>query len=140
VGVGYIGMEMADALTHRGIEVELIGRSDSVLRTVDPAIAAHIREELQKHGVRMRTGVAIDEVRRRDGRLDLDGRAGFSTTADLAVWATGVVAGSGLAILAGVNSGLRGACKVSRCMETNLVDVYAAGDCVETWHRVFQRY
>lgn len=67
VGVGYIGIEMADALTHRGIEVELVGRSDSVLPTVDPAIGGHIRVELQKHGVRVRTGIAVDQVRRRNG-------------------------------------------------------------------------
>ncbi len=53
VGVGYIGVEIADALTHRSIEVELVGRLRSVLPTVDPEIGAVIREELANRNVRV---------------------------------------------------------------------------------------
>jgi NADPH-dependent 2,4-dienoyl-CoA reductase/sulfur reductase-like enzyme len=140
VGVGYIGLEMADALTHRGIEVELVGRSETVLPTVDPQIGERIREQLESRNVKVRTGIEIEGIRRRSGELALDGTRGFGAVADLIVWATGISPASELARAAGIHTGIRGACKITRRMETNLQDVYAAGDCVETWHRVLQNY
>jgi NADPH-dependent 2,4-dienoyl-CoA reductase/sulfur reductase-like enzyme len=140
VGGGYIGVEMADALTHCGIEVELIGRADSVLPTVDPEIGRQISAELLKHGVAVRTGVAVHALRGTGSDIVLTGSNGFTSRADLVVWATGVIPASEIAVAAGVDMGSQQACKVSRRMETNLAEVYAAGDCVETWHRVLQRY
>lgn len=140
VGVGYIGVEMADALTHRGIEVELVGRSRSVLPTVDPEIGAVIREQLESRNVRVRTGIEIERIRRTDDGLVLEGPGAFASTVDLIVWATGVSPASDVARSAGIDTGIRGACRVTRRMETNLPDVYAAGDCVETWHRVLQKH
>jgi len=140
VGLGYIGIEMADALTHRGVEVELVGRSRSILPTVDPELGGLVREQLESRNVRVHTGVEIDRVRKTDRGLDLAGTGGFAATVDLVVWATGVMPASELARSAGINTGIRGACKTTRRMETNQPDVYAAGDCVETWHRVLQTY
>jgi len=131
---------MADALTHCGIEVELIGRADSVLPTVDPEIGGQVRSGLQKHGVAVRTGVAIHELRGTEDDIVLIGPNGFTTRANLVVWATGVTPASEIAAAAGIDVGTQQACKVSRRMETNLADIYAAGDCVETWHRVLQQY
>jgi pyruvate/2-oxoglutarate dehydrogenase complex dihydrolipoamide dehydrogenase (E3) component len=90
VGVGYIGVEMADALTHRGIEVELVGRSGSILPTVDPEIGAVIRDQLESRNVRVVTGIEIERIRRTDDGLALDGTGEFASTVDLIVWATGV--------------------------------------------------
>jgi NADPH-dependent 2,4-dienoyl-CoA reductase/sulfur reductase-like enzyme len=140
VGVGYIGVEMADALTHRGIEVELIGRSRSVLPTVDFEIGEVIREQLEIRNVSVRTGVEIKRIRRADDGLVLEGPDAFVSTVDLIVWATGVSPASDFARSAGIDTGIRGAYRATRQMETNLPDVYAAGDCVETWHRVLQKY
>jgi NADPH-dependent 2,4-dienoyl-CoA reductase/sulfur reductase-like enzyme len=140
VGIGYIGVEMADALTHRGVQVELIGRSDWVLPTVDPEIGDHIRRQLERHSIKVRTGVTIDDITKNDSELILKGGAGFTTLADLVVWAAGVRPASDLARDAGVEVGIQGAFKANRRMETNLPDVYAAGDCIETWHRILQRY
>jgi SAM-dependent methyltransferase len=80
------------------------------------------------------------EVQVTDDGLALDGPSDFASTVNLIVWATGVSPASDVAHSAGIDTGIRGACKVTRRMETNLPDVYAAGDCVETWHRVLQRY
>ena len=55
VGAGYIGLEMADALTQRGLEVTLLCRPDTVLPTVDPVLGGLVQEELERHGVRVLT-------------------------------------------------------------------------------------
>jgi NADPH-dependent 2,4-dienoyl-CoA reductase/sulfur reductase-like enzyme len=67
------------------------------------------------------------------------GSGSFQTTADIVVVATGVKSSMKLAESAGVNRGVRGALRVTRAMETNIPDIYAAGDCVETWHRLLDR-
>src|ERR1700694_4559255 len=60
-------------------------------------------------------------------------------TADLVVVAAGVRPNSQLAVATGVEAGTNGAIRVDRHMATNLPDIYAAGDCVETWHRLLER-
>jgi NADPH-dependent 2,4-dienoyl-CoA reductase/sulfur reductase-like enzyme len=67
VGGGYIGVEMADALRHRGLCVTLLEAGSSVLQTVDPEFGAHVREELTGHEVDVRTSARVQSVAR-DGR------------------------------------------------------------------------
>ena len=62
VGAGYIGLEMADALTQRGLDVTLLCRAETVLPTVDPALGRLVQEELERHGVRVLTGVSAAEI------------------------------------------------------------------------------
>jgi len=141
VGAGYIGLEMADALTHRGLDVTVVEYFDSVLTTLDPALGAIVGAELQRHGVKVSTGVAVEAIEQQPGgTLAVNGSNHFHTRAGIVLVATGVRPEATLAASAGVQTGLRGAIQVSRTMETNLPDVYAAGDCVETWHHVLDRY
>lgn len=139
VGAGYIGVEMADALTLRGIEIKLVGHSPSVLPTVDPELGQLIRRELESKGVRVFTGVQVEKITKGSGDFVVEAASGFAARADLVIWAAGVRPASDLA-KAGVETGQRGAFKVNRRMETSAPDVYAAGDCVETWHRILQTY
>ncbi|HSY23060.1 MAG TPA: FAD/NAD(P)-binding oxidoreductase, partial [Polyangiaceae bacterium] len=64
VGGGYIGVEMADALRHRGLQVTLLEAGSSVLQTIDPEFGARIREELAGHEVDVRTSAAVRSVER----------------------------------------------------------------------------
>jgi len=140
VGAGYIGLEMADALTHRGVHVTLASRTEAVLATVDPGYGKRVEVELEKHGVEVWNQVQASSIRpTRDG-LTVSGTKEFSRTADLVLVAVGVRPNSELGAAAGVTQGAKGALGVNRKMETNLPDVYAAGDCVETWHRLLNRY
>jgi NADPH-dependent 2,4-dienoyl-CoA reductase/sulfur reductase-like enzyme len=66
------------------------------------------------------------------------GEPDFSVTADLVLVVVGVRPDTDLAVAAGVQTGVRGAIRVDRRMRTNLPDMLAAGDCVETWHRLLQ--
>jgi NADPH-dependent 2,4-dienoyl-CoA reductase/sulfur reductase-like enzyme len=139
VGGGYIGLEMAEALIHRGLRVTLVEHLPSVLATVDPPLGALVREGLNGHGANVVTGVAVASIDRQGHHLVVAGPEGFQAKAELVLVATGVRPNADLAIAAGVETGQWGAIRVSRAMETNVPHVYAAGDCVETHDRLMER-
>ncbi|GCE25111.1 putative pyridine nucleotide-disulphide oxidoreductase [Dictyobacter alpinus] len=138
IGGGYIGLEMADALTLRGINVTLVEHHPTVLKTVDTAFGSMVADELQRHGVTVISGTRIEHISPQQDHLYVQGTGGFSHTADLVLAAVGVKPASSLAKQIGVETGKHDAIRVSRFMETNLPHVYAAGDCTETFHHVLQ--
>jgi NADPH-dependent 2,4-dienoyl-CoA reductase/sulfur reductase-like enzyme len=136
VGAGYIGLEMADALSQRGLAVTVLDIGTTVLQTVDPQLGRRVATELERHGVRIRIGSRIAVIERDEDGLVVVDAEGRRDRADLAVVATGVHPSVVLAAEAGLAVGERGALRVNRAMESNVADVYAAGDCVETHHRL----
>ncbi len=140
VGGGYIGMEMADALSLRGLSVTVVEFADTVLTTVDKSLGEEVAAELGRHGVSIATGVGIESIESDGKGLTVRGSKGFIFKADLVLVAVGCRPSSTLASAAGIQTGLRGAIKVNRRMETNVPDIFAAGDCVETWHNLLKRY
>jgi NADPH-dependent 2,4-dienoyl-CoA reductase/sulfur reductase-like enzyme len=139
IGGGYIGMEMADALSRRGLIVTVVEHAASVLKTVDPSFGKLVSAELQRHGVRVETEVRVERIDQKETQVHVTGSPHFQTDADLVLVGVGVQPNSELARTAGIEVGERGAIQVTRKMETNLPDIYAAGDCVETWHRLLNR-
>ncbi len=144
VGAGYIGLEMADALTVRGLAVTQMEQLPEVLPTVDPQLGAHVHAELAAHGVEVLTGTTVRKISRaapgQAGRLEVqaataDG-AGVASCADLVLVVAGVRPETTLAADAGASLGVKGAIAVDTGMRTNLPDVFAAGDCVITHHRL----
>jgi NADPH-dependent 2,4-dienoyl-CoA reductase/sulfur reductase-like enzyme len=144
VGAGYIGLEMADALTTRGLAVTQIERLPEVLPTVDPQLGARVHAELAARGVEILTGTAVTSVVTAapgaTGRLRVEaaGAAGEPVIrhADLVLVVAGVRPDTGLAVSAGAALGPKGAIAVDRGMRTGLPDIYAAGDCAVTYHRL----
>ena len=144
VGAGYIGLEMADALTTRGIQVIQMEQLPEVLPTVDPALGAQVHAQLAGHGAEVLTGTTVRQVSRadpgEDGQLRVTATAAdgspVSRLADLVLVVVGVRPDTTLAADAGATLGYRGAIAVDRAMHTNLPDVLAAGDCVITHHRL----
>ena len=138
VGAGYIGLEMADALTRRGIEVVVASRTPTVLATVDSELGITVQDELCLHGVKVHTDVEITAIGRDEGGLRVSGD-GFDELCDLVLVAVGVTPNVQLGVTMGVPKGVKGALQVNRKMETSVPDVYVAGDCGETWHRLLGR-
>lgn len=136
IGGGYIGMEMAEALTHRGLAVTVIEAMPSVMTTLDPDLGERVGAELTRHGVEVLAGTRIEAIEPDGDALTVHGSEGLQRRADLVLAVIGARPETALGAAAGVQTGLAGAFKVSRRMETNLPDIYAAGDCVETWQRV----
>jgi NADPH-dependent 2,4-dienoyl-CoA reductase/sulfur reductase-like enzyme len=139
VGGGYIGLEMAEAFSARGLAVTLVEQAPAVMPTVDLQLGLLLGEELGRHGVQVVSDVVVKAVRRENGRLLVAGEPGFAHPADLVLVVVGVRPDTELAVAAGVQTGTRGALRVDRRMRTNLPDVLAAGDCAETWHRLLGR-
>jgi NADPH-dependent 2,4-dienoyl-CoA reductase/sulfur reductase-like enzyme len=139
VGGGYIGLEMAEALTSRGLAVTMVEQAPAVMPTVDPELGELLGQELGRHGVRVVNDVAVKALHQQDRGLVVAGEPDFTCATDLVLVVVGVRPDTDLAVAAGVQTGVRGALQVDRQMRTNLPDVLAAGDCVETWHRLLGR-
>jgi NADPH-dependent 2,4-dienoyl-CoA reductase/sulfur reductase-like enzyme len=144
VGGGYIGLEMADALTTRGLPVTQLEQLEEVLPTVDPQLGALVHAELESHGVEVLAGTTVRQISRaapgQAGRLDVQATAAGGTAVsrltDLVLVVTGVRPDTALAAEAGARLGFKGAIAVDEQMRTSLPDVFAAGDCVVTHHRL----
>jgi NADPH-dependent 2,4-dienoyl-CoA reductase/sulfur reductase-like enzyme len=144
VGAGYIGLEMADALTVRGLRVTQMEQLPEVLPTVDPQLGALVHGELAAHGVEVLTGTAVQAISKAPagaaGRLHVqattaDGSV-VTRAADMVLVVVGVRPETTLAAEAGATLGVKGAIAVDPGMHTSLPEVFAAGDCVITHHRL----
>lgn len=139
IGGGYIGLEMADALTLRGMAVTVVEHHETVLKTVDANLGQLVSAELQRHGIQVVTGVSVKALESKGSQLAVSGSANFRTLTDMVLVSVGVNPLTDLAQTAGVETGVRGAIRVNRKMETNIPGIYAAGDCVETWHHLLNQ-
>jgi NADPH-dependent 2,4-dienoyl-CoA reductase/sulfur reductase-like enzyme len=140
VGAGYIGLEMADALTHRGIEVTVACRPATLLSTVDTEFGRVVADELEGHGVKICTGVEVHGITRDEDHLHVSGSNDFEQGCEMVLIAVGVKPNSALGSEAGMDTGVNGALVVNRKMESKLPDIYVAGDCAETFHRLLNRH
>jgi NADPH-dependent 2,4-dienoyl-CoA reductase/sulfur reductase-like enzyme len=141
LGAGYIGMEMAEALVHRGLRVTVVSRGDWAFPTVDPPFGEALGAELRRHGVNLLLGVTIEAIETGEAPhgLVVRGTGGVSVATDLVLIAIGVRPDTSLAASARVELGVGGAIRVDRMMRTNVPGIWAAGDCAETWHHFLQR-
>jgi NADPH-dependent 2,4-dienoyl-CoA reductase/sulfur reductase-like enzyme len=144
VGAGYIGLEMAEGLSARGLSVTQLEQLPEVLPTVDPSLGALVHAELSAHGITVKTGTTVKRVSRAPsgaaGRLQVNaldaGGHAVEVFGDMVLVVVGVRPNTALAVAAGAELGVGGAISVDRGMHTNLDRVYAAGDCVVTHHRL----
>ena len=131
VGGGYIGLEVAENLRRLGMEVSLIEAEERVALAYGPEVAERVEEHLEENGVRVYTGAEVEEFTG-DGRVRGVRFGGGELETDLVVVGVGIRPRVELAGEAGVELGPSGAIRVDSHMKTNLPDVWAAGDCVET--------
>ncbi|OLT46168.1 FAD-dependent oxidoreductase [Cellulosimicrobium sp. CUA-896] len=129
IGAGFVGVEVAENLVHRGLSVTLVELADQVLAPLDPEMAVRVRDELVAHGVDVRTSAQVTAVDARTVDLsDAAGDALGTVEADLVVAAIGVRPDSDLAARAGARTDARGAIVVDEDMRTTVPDVFAVGD------------
>lgn len=131
VGGGFIGLEAAEALRHRGLEVTLLELSTQVMAPVDAEMATPLHQEIKDKGVDLRLGSALKSVEHIDQHLKLNLDTGATLNTDLMILAIGVRPETDLAKSAGIAVGERGGVKVDPQMRTSVTDIYAVGDAVE---------
>lgn len=127
IGAGFIGIELAENLQHRGIETTIVEFRDNILPQFDPEMIEPMQAELVKHGIKLALGAETAEVKA-DSLVLKDGR---EIPADLVVAAIGVVADHELAVNAGLKIGEAGGIWVDDQMRTTNPDIYAVGDAAE---------
>ena len=124
LGAGFIGLEVAENLRHRGIGVTVIELADQVLAPLDPELAVLVQRRLEAEGVAVRLGVSAAEITP-DAAVLSDGSR---IPADLVVAAIGVRPDSTLASGAGIETNERGGIIVDSYQRTSAPHVYAVGD------------
>ena len=130
VGGGYIGIEMVEALRHRGIEVTLVEAVDQVMTVLDREMARHVEDHLVGHGVRLILSGRARGFSDQDGRVVVD-LGDEEIISDLVILAVGVRPETTLAKAAGLALSERGAVIVDPQMRTSDPAVYAVGDSVQ---------
>ena len=130
VGGGYVGIEMAEALSARGADVHLYEMLPHVLQPFGDAVAEVVEEHLRAQGVHLHLDTAVSGF---DGEGSVERVAfeGESRPADIAVVGVGVAPNTQLAADAGIELGETGAIATDEYGRTNYANVYAAGDCAE---------
>ena len=130
IGGGYIGIEMVEALRHRGIEVTLVEALDQVMTVLDPEMATHLQDNLVDHGVRLLLSTRANGFSDDNGKVvvELDSER---LTADLVILAIGVKPESSLARAAGLELSDRGAVITDQHMRTSDPSIYGVGDSVQ---------
>lgn len=131
VGAGFIGLEMAENLRERGLEVTVVQRGEHVMPVFDADMASLLHNHLREHGVELLLKADVtgfDETSDAILTTLADGRV---LESDLVMLSIGVAPESTLAREAGLELGLRGSIKVDATMRTSDPDIYAVGDAVE---------
>ena len=127
IGAGFIGVELAENLQHRGIETTIVEFRENILPQFDPEMIEPMQQVLVEHGIKLALSSETEEVLENTLRLK-DGRI---IPADLVVAAIGVVADNKLAVDAGLTIGSAGGILVDDQMQTSNEHVYAVGDAAE---------
>lgn len=137
VGAGYIGVEMAEAVSALGRKVTVVEFLDQPLPNLDKEIADIVKEKMAKK-VDLRLGEAVKAFKG-DGKVKRVVTDKSVYECDLAIVATGAKPNTKLAEMLGCKLGESGAIKVDSRMRTSVENVYAAGDCAEAIHLVTKK-
>ncbi|MFN8095284.1 MAG: FAD-dependent oxidoreductase [Vicinamibacteria bacterium] len=131
VGGGYIGLEMAEALRHRGGEVVVVERLPHVMGVADPEMVAPVHDELRRNGVDLRLSTSVEWFEAEDDALVARLSDGSSVRCGFALVAVGVRPETRLAREAGLELGASGGIRVDEQMRTSDPAIWAVGDAVE---------
>jgi NADPH-dependent 2,4-dienoyl-CoA reductase/sulfur reductase-like enzyme/rhodanese-related sulfurtransferase len=127
IGGGFIGVEIAENLTHKGIATTVVEASPQLLAPLDPEMATLVASEMKRNGVTLHLGVSASEISEKEVRLS----DGTEISAEMVILAIGVRPDIKLAKEAGLTIGSRGGIQVDDFNRTSNLDIYAVGDVAE---------
>ncbi len=137
VGAGFIGLEMAQAMRERGLDVTLIEKSPHVLPPVDPEMALPVEAELIRNKVKLITGSGLSALHAAENAVtEIEIEDGRKIAVDMVLLSIGVRPNTALAREAGLIIGATGAIAVDAHQRTSDADIYAVGDNSEVRHGV----
>ena len=135
IGMGYIALEMCEALRLRGIDVDMVKPRSVLLPWMNENLSVMVRKEIDLHGVKMYPGHEVKRIEKADRGLRLM-CSDLTLECQMVLVAVGVKPNSWLAEQAGLELGPNKAIAVDRVMLTSEKDIYAAGDCADAYHVV----
>ncbi len=131
VGGGFIGLEIAENLRHKKIDVALVEFADQVFAPADKDLSMYVERELLLNGVEVITSAGAKEFIHSDNKITVDLTNGDSVKTDLVIFAAGVIPDTKFLKNSGIDLTDRGAIITADTMETSAKDVYAVGDAVQ---------
>ena len=134
IGAGFIGLEMAENLANRGLQVTIVEKAPHVLPPIDAEMAAFVNEELTKNSVKVLTNA--EAVKFSGNEILLD--SGEVIVSDLTILSVGIKPETSLAKLAGIKLGFRDGIVVDEQYETSIKDIYAVGDAIVVKNQIGQ--
>lgn len=140
IGAGFVGLEVAEQLKHKGLNVTLIEKATQVLGPLDPEMAKIVEKELLSNKISLKLGKEIVETKLEKLKVKevtLDSSEIIPT--DLILWGIGVLPENSLAVDAGLEIGAQGGIKVNENQQTSNPDIYAVGDASEYFHQILDK-
>lgn len=139
IGAGYIGMEMAEALRARDLDVHLVEMQPKIMPHFDNDMVQQVTEHLQEKGVHLHLNSEVLSIRNAGEQLYVQTSSDGELVAELVILAIGVRPNSELAATAGLKLGVAGAIQVDRQLRTSAPNIFAAGDCAVHHHLVLEK-
>lgn len=140
VGSGFIGLEMVENLKHLSIDVTIVELAEHIMPAMDGDMSIYIEKHLKEKGVDFILGDSVTSIINDKNELSKDEiankiilKSGREIETDIVIMAVGIRPNVDLAREAGVELGETGAIKVNTKMQTNLKNIYACGDCAESY-------
>ncbi len=132
IGGGFIGLETAENLVHRGFDVTLVEMLDQVLAPLDKEMAQVVGDYVERHGIHLALNDGVAEFKQAaNGTIDVLTKSGKTYPADIVITALGVRPDTTLARAAGLEIGRRGGIRVDEHMRTSNPNIFAVGDAIE---------
>lgn len=135
IGTGFIGFEMLENLMEHGITVSMIEKNNHIVPNLDVDVSLYLENMLTAYNIRIHKGVTVTSIDSNSVHLSNSD----IVEADMVIVAMGVKPNVTLAESAGVTLGITGAIQVSSHMQTNVPDIYACGDCIETYNMITKK-
>ena len=135
IGMGYIALEMAEALRGRNIEVDMVKPRPAFLPWMDEQMAQVVMDEVKSNGVTMYPGHKVERIERSGDGLKII-CPDLTLEGDMVLVAIGITPNSDIAEKAGIALGIKKSIAVDRRLKTSDENVYAAGDCADAFHMV----
>jgi NADPH-dependent 2,4-dienoyl-CoA reductase/sulfur reductase-like enzyme/peroxiredoxin family protein/TusA-related sulfurtransferase/rhodanese-related sulfurtransferase len=134
VGAGYIGLEMTEALSKRGMKVTIVELANQVFSPADPEMTAPLLQQLEINRINLKLGVSITNITEKNDSLELLLSNGEKITCGIVIMSIGVKPEVNLASAAGLKIGATGGIKVDEHMQTSDPNIFAVGDAIEVTH------
>jgi len=131
IGGGFVGVEMAENLKHRGLDVTIVEAAPHVLAPFDSDVVGAVEKELADHEVKLILNDGVKSFKDQENGVEITLNSGKTLTADLVILAIGVIPDTGFLKDSGIKLGSKGHILVNEYLLTNADNVYAVGDAIE---------